>query len=419
MSKTRSVAMVGLPAADRTLLQALIALGSGGGHGYVVAASEALADLLIVDPAGMASPESVRTLARGRGVVLIGQDCPGSGWPVVLRPVRLPALLEAMRSQELALPPGVVADPRAAAKEAARASLFDDSDEDSALESTGFAATRPFSPSEFSQGGSSETRRPQFDPQATVPLSRSELREHLAARPSADPARPPAPVYATLDISSPHAGNALEATVPMRRDADGTPVILFPLQSSAPVSAPNPASSNLPQSIARSPPENFVPQPVVASGDSIPTESEAPETVPVQETLPEIDESVARVLLICDKKADWAPMRKALRDRGCELDLVAEHSLARKFLIERSYRAVILDRLYLGDDTFGVCSGVRQALAASSRIPGQIIILSPPAGWLDRIRARFVGCNAWLSVPLRKHELMDTLGLPARSGQEA
>lgn len=418
MAKTRSVALVGLPAADRTLLQALIALGSGGGHGYGIALSESLADILIVDPLGMVSPESIRTMANGRGVVLIGKDLPGTGWPVVPRPVRLPSLLEALRAQDTVRQATAPPD-KDASNESARASLFDEWD-DPAQQATGFAATRPFSPSEFLQPVVQATSPPAFDPQATVPMSREEL-QSLAGGPSPQ-ARKPAqgPVYATLDVSSPNAGNPMEATLPMRRVVDTESVIQEPARPlvgaataapgpQAPERAPADSHPTFFSSVSSSGPEAEVP----SAG------SDAPETVPVQETLPGVDESVVRVLLICDKKADWAPMRKALRDRGCELDLVAEHSLARKFLIERTYRAVILDRLYLGDDTFGICTGVRHAQASSSRIPGRIIILSPPAGWIDRIRARFAGCDAWLAVPLRKHELMETLGLPARSDQEA
>jgi len=60
---------------------------------------------------------------------------------------------------------------------------------------------------------------------------------------------------------------------------------------------------------------------------------------------------------------------------------------------------------------------LRKLRALGSRAPSVLMMLTSRSGAVDRLRAKFAGCDAYLTKPTRMREFLDTLRALAADGK--
>jgi len=96
------LALVGLPPAERTLLEDLFLQDLQRGNGYALVGDLEQADLIITNADDVHGVRTLQTRRLPAVVLLIGESDAGTGWPVLSRPIRLRAVISpAVYSQKL------------------------------------------------------------------------------------------------------------------------------------------------------------------------------------------------------------------------------------------------------------------------------------------------------------------------------
>jgi CheY-like chemotaxis protein len=371
------LALVGLPSEERKLLQGLFLEDLQRGNGYELVGDLEKADLIIANADDVSAVRSLQSQKLLAEIFLIGESDAGTGWPVLNRPIRLRAVMEAVsqvtpRQREMdSLSPET------------RASDL----------SPAFEATMPFAPLDmgYRPGGrgdagftvQEDADRPQFE--ATQPFE-SEDTGAMPIRPAR--AVRPAPVD-RIDAKS----------VLMWRDAQ--------------------ASTDHPKS--KAPPLSFTPAPAilraVASGEA-PRESlaAAPDNYGMSSSFPESAEhptspqSLAGggpeeyILLVGEPRLSESSLIRALRGFGFRVDHVADGDIALTRLTSQSYRFVFLDAPSLGEQTLSVCRAIRKRSRAMG-IPLRQVVIARENQPIRRFFARLAGCDEWMVLPLNRTHL--------------
>jgi CheY-like chemotaxis protein len=370
------LALVGLPPDERKLLQGLFLEDLQRGHGYELVADLEQADLVIANADDVSAVRSLQSQKLQAEIFLIGESDAGTGWPVLNRPIRLRAVMEAVsqvtpRQREMdSLSPETRASDLGPA----------------------FEATMPFAPLDMAYRpgargdagftGQEDADRPQFE--ATQPFE-SEDTGAMPIRPPPAPAARPAPVD-RIDAKS----------VLMWRDAQ--------------------ASTVHPQS--KAPPLSFTPAPAssraVASGEA-PREprAAAPENYGMSSIFPESAEhptspqSLAGdgpeeyILLVGEPRLSESSLIRVLRSFGFRVDHVADGDIALTRLTSQSYRFVFLDAPSLGEQTLPVCRAIRKRSRAMGTPLRQVVIAREKQP-IRRFFARLAGCDEWMVLPLNR-----------------
>jgi CheY-like chemotaxis protein len=370
------LALVGLPPDERKLLQGLFLEDLQRGHGYELVADLEQADLVIANADDVSAVRSLQSQKLQAEILLIGESDAGTGWPVLNRPIRLRAVMEAVsqvtpRQREMdSLSPETRASDLGPA----------------------FEATMPFAPLDMAYRpgargdagftGQEDADRPQFE--ATQPFE-SEDTGAMPIRPPPAPAARPAPVD-RIDAKS----------VLMWRDAQ--------------------ASTVHPQS--KAPPLSFTPAPAssraVASGEA-PREprAAAPENYGMSSIFPESAEhptspqSLAGdgpeeyILLVGEPRLSESSLIRVLRSFGFRVDHVADGDIALTRLTSQSYRFVFLDAPSLGEQTLPVCRAIRKRSRAMGTPLRQVVIAREKQP-IRRFFARLAGCDEWMVLPLNR-----------------
>jgi CheY-like chemotaxis protein len=371
------LALVGLPSEERKLLQGLFLEDLQRGNGYELVGDLEQADLIIANADDVSAVRSLQSQKLLAEIFLIGESDAGTGWPVLNRPIRLRAVMEAVsqvtpRQREMdSLSPET------------RASDL----------SPAFEATMPFAPLDmgYRPGGrgdagftvQEDADRPQFE--ATQPFE-SEDTGAMPIRPAR--AVRPAPVD-RIDAKS----------VLMWRDAQ--------------------ASTDHPKS--KAPPLSFTPAPAilraVASGEA-PREplAAAPDNYGMSSSFPESAEhptspqSLAGdgpeeyILLVGEPRLSESSLIRALRGFGFRVDHVADGDIALTRLTSQSYRFVFLDAPSLGEHTLSVCRAIRKRSRAMG-IPLRQVVIARENQPIRRFFARLAGCDEWMVLPLNRTHL--------------
>jgi CheY-like chemotaxis protein len=370
------LALVGLPPDERKLLQGLFLEDLQRGHGYELVGDLEQADLIIANADDVSAVRSLQTQKLLAEIFLIGESDAGTGWPVLNRPIRLRAVMEAVsqvtpRQREMdSLSPETRASDLGPA----------------------FEATMPFAPLDMAYRpggrgdagftGQEDADRPQFE--ATQPFE-SEDTGAMPIRPAPAPAVRPAPVD-RIDAKS----------VLMWRDAQ--------------------ASTDPPKS--KAPPLSFTPAPAslraVASGEA-PREprAAAPDNYGMSSSFPESAEhptspqSLAGdgpeeyILLVGEPRLSESSLIRALRGFGFRVDHVADGDIALTRLTSQSYRFVFLDAPSLGEQTLPVCRAIRKRGRAMG-IPLRQVVIAREKQPIRRFFARLAGCDEWMVLPLNR-----------------
>ena len=90
------LALVGLPSEERKLLQGLFLEDLQRGNGYELVGDLEQADLIIANADDVSAVRSLQSQKLLAEIFLIGESDAGTGWPVLNRPIRLRAVMEAV-----------------------------------------------------------------------------------------------------------------------------------------------------------------------------------------------------------------------------------------------------------------------------------------------------------------------------------
>jgi CheY-like chemotaxis protein len=114
------------------------------------------------------------------------------------------------------------------------------------------------------------------------------------------------------------------------------------------------------------------------------------------------------VLVVSASPAERSVLEDMLRRCGYGVTLARSADRAIELCEERSFGFVFLGLGQDGIDSYQVCRRIRRQPTGGSLAP-VVVALAHRNGAVDRIRATFAGCDAYLTTPLDGHELMRVL----------
>lgn len=384
MSRQRPIALAGLSATEQILLEgALFQPGSTQIPGACQVHDLLRAELVIANADDLVSVRMLQSLTLSGRVLLIGASDAGTGWPLVSRPLRLHAVLEAARR---ALPASHPAGPGGSPS-----GLYAGSWRGPAREAAGFAATQPFTdavePGDFEatrQFASSrlpsppETAPPVLVPRDT-PLGDAASFSRTPTVPHGTPAHPPLPP--DLD---PDDGEDFAATQ----------------QFSS--SVPSVAPSGWEQEESVRGQDAGLQPPVRPEGHRSPEAGEV--AVPAD-----------RILVVGHPGTAAGGLLRTLKSEGFPADFASGEELTFRQLAQQPYGFVFLIEVSLGPQAIQLCDAIRKRPNVSPQSL-RIVIVASHRGLFSRIRAWFAGCSAWMAIPLEKAALLQYLQLHRAEG---
>jgi len=422
MSNYRRLALLGLPPADRHLLEPLL-LGSAGEAGYVIVHDLAEADLIISNADDGHVVRGLQARELSAPVLLIGDSNAGTGWPLLSRPIEPKALVAAVNAlaagaganrSASVLPPAHVPRPSAPWRP--------DADESQPPAEADFPSTRvvPLSaradkpvPARGVEWPQALAAAPQTRPgfQATVPFSDSGR---------ASLAQVPAPASESASASAP----GFQSTVPFAalEMPGGAPSIEKPV-TAAPVVRPAAVSNggvdalaqdvlmwrDGPPAAAAAPALAPAPAPSRNDSDSYWTSSLAAETLDHPTAPQALDgEPSASIMLVGGPRLANGSLIKALRGFGHRVDYAPDGGGALSRLTARDYDVVFLDQTALGVSTLSLCRALLKR-AAQEGLTLRVVVIATTGSWLQRLLARMAGVDTWMVKPLVKKRLKSYL----------
>jgi hypothetical protein len=382
MSRPRPIALTGLSPTEQILLEgALFKPSSNQLPGALQVHDLAQAELIIANADNPAVVHELQARALSAHVLLLGASDAGTGWPVVARPLRLHAVLEAVR-RALAPPP----DPD------------DDDDPDTPARTTGwrrrfkeeppnFMATQPFMPSEMAggKGGFESTR--QFAPSAPGSL-------YETTQPFVPGGRDRKDFQATQQFSAREMSSGVPSVVPSDWGAEvnewekGQAAAGSRAADKSPRAAPSAPVASTPAPAMAAPPPA-----AVAPATPAPTGSSAPG---------------GRILIIGQPGTAADGLLKILQSAGFVADFASGGEAAFHVMAKKPYHFVFLIEVSLGPEALVLCRSM-QARRGVSPSSLRVVIVASHRSLVARIRAWFAGCHAWMAIPLGKNELLDYL----------
>lgn len=366
MSRSCAIALAGLPPIERSLIEgALAQTASALIPGAFIEADPARADLIIANADDAGTLNDIRSRTPGARVVLLGSSDQGTGWPLVSRPLRLQALIEAARRQ-LAEPEARTADPQPVEREGGWLRRF-------GKQPPAFPDTQPFPPD--AEDGFVQTR--QFAPQPPAP-------EPPATKPP-------------LPSSQPGRTMLVDDFQPTRQFSHSVPSVT-PSDWESEVAEWEQARPERATTAAPAAPKTADPPP---AAEPTPIETHA-DTVP--EPLPEPD----RILLVGLPGPAPQGLTRLLEAEGFAVDFAASPQAMTERLTRQAYQTVVLIEVSLGAQAIRLCRYIQQHPGRSS--PDlRLVIVASHNGPISRLRAWFAGCHAWLPIPLNPSRLLGQL----------
>jgi CheY-like chemotaxis protein len=368
MTTPQSIALVGFPPEEQLALSTLLKLAGNMGMVFTVVADPAAAQQVVANADDASTLDMLQRLPPGPAIVLIGRSDAGTGWPLLARPIKLLAVLNALDGRPAARP-----EPRPLAREPAppiggfaATQPFAPLEPDAAAGAarSGFAATQPFAP--LAHDGADGSRQGGFA--ATQPFAPLEV-----PPPTATPAAAPPAMLRDIDASSiEHWRGARQAQ----------------LQVGLPPSLRGPGfdrnSSNF---LGISDPAAALPPPAQVLGEA---------------------------LVVDDNDVSRRALQKRLHAAGLRTDWVRQGHEALQQLPLRPYRLVLVDDQTLGTDAFQLMRALRRCkLPAGQRAP-LVVLLSSRGGTLEKLRARLAGCDIYLVKPVQPVDLEQALSRSLR-----
>lgn len=384
MSRPRPIALTGLSPTEQILLEgALFKPSSNQLPGALQVHDLAQAELIIANADNPAVVRELQARALPAHVLLLGASDAGTGWPVVARPLRLHAVLEAVR-RALAPPP----DPD------------DEDDPDVPARTTGwrrrfkeeppnFMATQPFMPVELPAAKSGFESTRQFA--ASAPGSLYET-----TQPFVPAGRDRKDFQATQQFSAAEVSSGVPSVVPSDWGAE-----VNEWEKGQAAAGARAADKGL-RTTPSVPPAASTPVPAMAAAPAT-LAAAAPTPAPASSSAPG-----GRILIIGQPGTAADGLLKILQSAGFVADFASGGEAAFHVMAKKPYHFVFLIEVSLGPEALVLCRSI-QAQRGASPSSLRIVIVASHRNLVARIRAWFAGCHAWMAIPLGKNELLDYL----------
>lgn len=114
------------------------------------------------------------------------------------------------------------------------------------------------------------------------------------------------------------------------------------------------------------------------------------------------------VLLVAESLVEGRILHKRFKRYGLNIDWSREAPQALAMLKAHPYRLVAIDRLKGEPDALSVCRSVKQRKLPNGKSP-VVMMFSPTAGSMDRLKAGLAGCDAYLSRSVGEAEFYKVL----------
>lgn len=360
MGAAYTVALVGFAESESSTFESFFRLAARRPPAYRVQDEVMDAQLLIVNADNLQALHLVQYAELPGKVLLVGNSDGGTGWPLQRKPLKLVSLLAEL-DRLVGVAPKAVSVPAAGSRPVAAAhqpvSVRHGADR-------GFAATEPLA-------------------NAQVPLPASQPMEPVAAprRRSADTEFPATRPMVRSAMSVPVARPS--PPVPDRPDPQATrqagrPGVMRLTDFGGLDELPAPPPSAPPQRMSAGQP---TPPPVVPRGD---------------------------MLLVAESLVEGRILHKRFKRYGLNIDWSREGKQALVMMQSHAYRLVAVDRLSGEPDAYQVCRAAKQTRQANGQ-PPVVVLFSPSAGSMDRIKAGLAGSDAYLSRSVAEAEFYKVL----------
>lgn len=114
------------------------------------------------------------------------------------------------------------------------------------------------------------------------------------------------------------------------------------------------------------------------------------------------------VLLVAESLVEGRILHKRFKRYGLSIDWSREAPQALAMLKAHPYRLVAIDRLKGEPDALSMCRSVKQRKLPNGKSP-VVLMFSPTAGSMDRLKAGLAGCDAYLSRSVGEAEFYKVL----------
>lgn len=114
------------------------------------------------------------------------------------------------------------------------------------------------------------------------------------------------------------------------------------------------------------------------------------------------------VLLVAESLVEGRILHKRFKRYGLSIDWSREAPQALAMLKAHPYRLVAIDRLKGEPDALSMCRSVKQRKLPNGKSP-VVMMFSPTAGSMDRLKAGLAGCDAYLSRSVGEAEFYKVL----------
>lgn len=140
---------------------------------------------------------------------------------------------------------------------------------------------------------------------------------------------------------------------------------------------------------------------------------EAVPAPPVRVSAPKVEAAApvvprGEVLLVAESLVEGRILHKRFKRYGLAIDWSREAPQALTMLKAHPYRLVAIDRLKGEPDALSMCRSVKQRKLPNGKSP-VVMMFSPTAGSMDRLKAGLAGCDAYLSRSVGEAEFYKVL----------
>ncbi len=359
-----TVALVGFAESESATFESFFRLAARRPPAYRVQDEVMDAQVLIVNSDNLQALHLVQYADLPGKVLLVGNSDAGTGWPLQRKPVKLVSVLADL-DRLVGVAPRASAAPATRPVAAAHQPVPARQGAD-----RGFAATEPLSsqqmplpPARPLQPVAAPRRR---SPDTEFPATRPMVRSPVSS-PAVAAKTPPLPMPVVEDAGKARRLNERAARPGVMRLTDFGGLDEMPAATS--------------KSPSRRPANGAGPAPVVQRGD---------------------------LLLVSESLVEGRILHKRFKKYGLSIDWSREGKQALVMMKSHAYRMVAVDRLNGEPDAYQICRAAKQTRQPNGQ-PPVVVLFSPSAGSMDRIKAGLAGSDAYLSRSVAEAEFYKVL----------
>jgi hypothetical protein len=399
MSRSCSIALTGLSPTERVLIEGALFPPSGSPiPGVFLEHDLAQAQLIIASADDSAAVAALKARDLPARVLLLGSSDRGTGWPVVLRPLRLHAVLEAIRRLlgPSAGAPVREVEPKPASAVRGWAQRFGSGP-------AGFADTQPFLPQDLNGADDFGVTRQLDSPAEDFGATRQlETAHSTAGFPTLSPGLPGTGTDKDKDKDAFQSTQQFSHSVPSVAPSDWESEVADWERAQTVKTASARPHNPVEPGDAAVPVQPDPPPPRTGAEASSPPEPGAKAAVAAP------DATEDRILVVGLPGNAANGLIKTLRHSGFTVDFAEGAQAALDLMGQRPFRFVILIEVSLGPQAIPLCRTLQGARGLSPA-DMRVLIVASHRGLLSRIRAQFAGCSAWLTIPLKQAALIQYL----------